>query len=81
MLTRIVRWGNSQAVRLSRETLERAGLAVGDEVRVEAETDRIVLERPRRMRGRYRLEELVARVPRGHKPREEAWGEPVGSEE
>jgi antitoxin MazE len=81
MLTRIARWGNSQAVRLSRATLERAGLAVGDEVSVEAEADRIVLERPRRIRGRYRLEELVARVPKEYRPAEQDWGEPVGSEE
>ncbi len=81
MLTRIARWGNSQAVRLSRETLARAGLAVGDEVRVEADGDRIVLERARRVRGRHRLEDLVARMPRGHAPREEEWGGPVGSEE
>ena len=81
MVTRIARWGNSQAVRLSQETLERAGLAVGDEVRVEVDAGRIVVERLRRVHGRYRLEDLVARMPAVHQPREEEWGGPVGCEE
>jgi antitoxin MazE len=81
MVTRIARWGNSQAVRLSVEMLERAGLAVGDEVRVEVDAGRIVIERSRRVRGRYRLQDLVARMPARRRTEEEAWGEPVGAEE
>jgi antitoxin MazE len=63
--TRIARWGNSQGVRLPREALEQAGLAVGDAVRVGVEDGRVTLEKVRRVRGRYRLEDLIARMPLG----------------
>ena len=81
METRISKWGNSQGVRLARELLERAGMAVGDTVRVEVDGARLTLEKARRVRGRYRLEDLVARIPTEFKPEEEPWGAPVGSEE
>jgi antitoxin MazE len=81
METRISKWGNSQGVRLTRELLERAGMAVGDTVRVEVDGARLTLEKARRVRRRYRLEDLVARIPKESTPEEEPWGAPVGSEE
>jgi antitoxin MazE len=33
-----------------------------------------------RVRDRYRLEDLVARMPEDYEPREEDWGAPVGRE-
>jgi antitoxin MazE len=80
MKTRIAEWGNSQGVRLPREALEEAGLAIGDTVRVEASLGQVTLEKTRRIRGRYRLEDLVAKVPENHTPEEEDWGAPVGQE-
>jgi len=81
METRIARWGNSQGVRLPREALEQAGLAVGDAVRVGVEDGRVTLERARRVRGRYRLEDLIARMPEQSRAEEVHWGAPVGAEE
>lgn len=80
METRIARWGNSQGVRLSRETLDEAGMAVGDTVRIEVHNGQVTLEKTRRVRGRFRLEDLVAKIPEGSKPEEVDWGPPVGRE-
>jgi antitoxin MazE len=80
MLTRVQKWGNSQGVRFPTKVLAEAGMAVGDEVDITVEAGRIVVEPSPRVRGKYRLEDLVARMPEGYEPQEEDWGEPVGRE-
>ncbi|HEY8021946.1 MAG TPA: transcriptional regulator/antitoxin, MazE [Thermoanaerobaculia bacterium] len=80
MLTRVQKWGNSQGIRFSLRVLEEASIAIGDEVEVIAQNGRIVVTPLDRIRGRYRLEDLVARMPAEYKPLEEDWGAPVGHE-
>lgn len=80
MLTRIQKWGNSQGVRVPAKVLREANLEVDAEVDVAAENGRIVIEPSQRIRGRYKLAELVARIPEDYKPGEEEWGEPMGRE-
>jgi len=60
--------------------LRQAEIAVGDEVDVTVERGRIVVEPSRRVRGKYRPEELLARMPEDYRPEEEGWGEPAGRE-
>jgi len=80
MLTKIQKWGNSQGVRFPIKLLEEANIAVGDEVDVTVEEGRIVVTPSHPIRSRYRLEELVARMPQEYEPVEEDWGAPVGRE-
>lgn len=80
MLTKVQRWGNSQGIRFSLRVLEEASIAVGDEVDVTVQAGRIVVTPSDRIRGRYRLEDLVARMPAEYEPLEEDWGPPVGRE-
>jgi mRNA interferase MazF len=80
MHTKIQKWGNSQGLRLAKNVLEDAHLGVGDEVDVSVRDDFIVIAPIRRIRGRYRLEDLVARVPDSYQGCEVDWGEPVGKE-
>ncbi|MCP4591834.1 MAG: AbrB/MazE/SpoVT family DNA-binding domain-containing protein [bacterium] len=80
MLTRVQKWGNSQGVRFPTKVLEEAMIRVGDEVGVTVVGGRIVVEPTQRVRGRYRLEDLVARMPADYEPQEVDWGEPVGRE-
>ncbi len=80
MLTRVQKWGNSQGVRFATTVLQEANIAVGDEVDVTVDRGRIVVEPSRRVRGKYRLEDLVARMPDDYEPHEEDWGDPVGGE-
>ncbi len=80
MLTRIQKWGNSQGVRVPTRLMRAARIEVGDEVDVTVDGDRIILEPARRVRGKYRLADLVAQLPEGYQPEEVDWGPPVGGE-
>ena len=81
MLTKIQKWGNSQGLRLAKNVLEDARLEVGDEVDVAVRDDIIVIAPIRKIRGRYRLEDLVAQIPEDYHASDVDWGEPVGKEE
>ena len=41
----------------------------------------IVISPSQRIRGRYRLEDLLAQMPEDYEPAEEEWGAPVGRED
>lgn len=80
MVTKIQRWGNSQGLRLAKRVLEDAHIAVGDDVDVTTRDGLIVIAPTRRIRGKQSLQELVSRIPKDYKAKEEDWGEPVGRE-
>lgn len=80
MVTRIQRWGNSQGLRLPKQVLEDAQIAVGDDVDVTAREGLIVVAPVRRVRGKRSLKELVARIPKNCRTGETDWGGPVGRE-
>jgi len=80
MVTKIQKWGNSQGLRLARQVLEDAHIAVGDDVDVAARDGMIVIAPVRRIRGKQSLQELVSRIPKNYKPGEVDWGEPAGRE-
>jgi len=81
MQTKIQKWGNSQGLRLAKNLLEDARLGVGDEVDISVRDGIIVVEPLKKIRGRYRLEDLVAKIPKDYHASEVVWGEPVGKEE
>ena len=80
MVTKIQKWGNSQGLRLAKQVLEDAHIAVGDDVDVSAQDGLIVIAPVRRIRGKRSLQDLVSRIPKNHKAEEMDWGEPVGRE-
>jgi antitoxin MazE len=80
MLTKVQKWGNSQGVRFPLQLLREANIAVGDDVEVAVLQGRIVVTPSDRIRGRYRLEDLVARMPENYEAVEEGWGAPLGRE-
>lgn len=77
--TKLQKWGNSQGLRLPRQALELADLAVGDDVEIIPGDRQILIKKA--PRPRYDLAELVSRIPKDYKPEEEDWGPPVGREE
>ena len=81
MVTTIQKWGNSQGLRLSREILGQAHLAVGDPVEVTLKEGAIVIAPVRSQRARLRLEDLVSRIPEDYGAEQLDWGGPVGAEE
>jgi antitoxin MazE len=80
MVTKIQKWGNSQGLRLARQVLDDARIAVGDDVDVAARDGMIVIVPVRRIRGKQSLQELVSRIPKNYKPEGTDWGRPVGRE-
>jgi antitoxin MazE len=74
---RVVKWGNSQAVRLPKEVLNQADLREGDVLAVYVEDGRIALVPAG---PEIRLEKLVAGITRANRHSEQDWGPPAGSE-
>jgi len=79
MTTTLQAWGNSQGVRLPKALLAALRLEAGARLDVElsAKKDAIIVKPVRttsRVRGRHRIEDLVAAMPRGYKTAEFGWG-------
>jgi antitoxin MazE len=81
MLTKVQKWGNSQGIRVPLKLLDEIKIAVGDEVDVAVQEGRIVVSPSQRIRGKYRLEDLLAQMPKDYEPSEEDWGSPAGRED
>ena len=80
MLTKVQKWGNSQGLRFPKALLEEARIKVGDEVKISVDKGRIIVEPATQVRGKYDLEALVSRMPKGYQAEELDWGPPVGRE-
>ena len=81
MKTTLQKWGNSQGIRIPKEYLESLNLHVGDSVDVKVASGRLeVCATSKPIRGRYRIENLAARMPKKYRPQEVKWGYPVGKE-
>ncbi len=80
MVTKVQKWGNSQGLRFTKDVLEQAQIGIGDEVEVSVRGGRIIVEPVTKVRGRYKLSELVAKIPKGHRAEEVDLGPPVGKE-
>lgn len=78
MQSQVKKWGNSQGLRLSQELLRQVNLAVGDEVDISVEDQKIIIVKSRRRRS---LDELLALMPADYQATEEDFGPPVGLEE
>jgi antitoxin MazE len=80
MRARILKWSNGQGLRLTKAMLAEACLAVGDDVELSVSDGRIIVAPARPVRGRYRLEALLAGRPDDAAGEEFDWGGPVGHE-
>jgi antitoxin MazE len=83
--TTLQRWGNSQGVRLPKSIVDSLGITVGAPVIVEIAKDQSQITitpatESRPIRGRHRIEDLIA----GSSPKAfeggTDWGKPVGKE-
>ncbi len=79
MRSRVQRWGNSQGLRLAKHILEDAQISVGDDVEVVVQEEQILIKKL--SRPKFDLAEMVSRMPRDYKVKEESFGKPVGKEE
>jgi len=80
MITKVQKWGNSQGLRFPKEILKKARVSIGDEVDISVKHGKIMIESAAQIRGKYKLEELIAKMPSKYNPQEEDWGKPTGRE-
>lgn len=78
MITTLQAWGNSQGVRLPKALLSALHLEAGASVEIELspKKDAIIVKpatAPLRVRGRHRIEDLVAAMPKDYKAAEFDW--------
>jgi antitoxin MazE len=79
MTTTIQKWGNSLAVRLSKEVAESCHFEEGSLVSVAFVGKEIVIKPAQKPKG-YSLKELVKGITPDNKHKEVAWGAPRGKE-
>ena len=78
MKAKVKSWGNSQGIRLSKEILQEADIAVDDELDVKVSSGMIQLVKPFRHRSlEERAEDFGGNL---NLDGEYDWGEPVGRE-
>lgn len=80
MVSKVQKWGNSQGLRFTKALLDEARINVGDEVNVFVRKGQIIVQPVTKVRGRYHLKTLVAKMPKTYQPEEQDWGASVGRE-
>jgi antitoxin MazE len=80
MLAKIQKWGNSQGIRLTKALLADAQINVGDAVNIQVKEGALIVTPDKRIRGRHKIEDLVAHIPKDYQSKEVGWGEPTGRE-
>ena len=81
MLSKIQKWGNSQGIRIPKGILEDSKIEIGEDVDISLVNGTIVIKKSTTIRGRYRIEDLVAKMPKGQESSEVDWGDPEGREQ
>ena len=78
MRTEIVKWGNSQGVRLPKYLLESIGLGEKDKVEITTDNQRIIIEKST---ARHKtIQERFANFDGKYEPVRVDWGAPQGEE-
>ena len=78
MEAKILKWGNSDAIRLPKVILKELKLKTGDTICISKEGNKIVLTK---LSKQFKsLEERFADYKGNYKPTEMDWGKPVGNE-
>jgi len=85
MRTTLQRWGNSQGIRIPKPLIDSIGLDIGEEIVVTLLPDQSgITVKPvqdtRPIRGRHRIEELIASSSPDSFDGELDWGKPQGKE-
>jgi antitoxin MazE len=77
----IQQWGNSQGIRLTKDVLASAGIAVGDKLKIEKRNHGLFIQ-PEKSTDICKMtpEEIFASIPSDYKPQEYDWGKTVGKE-
>ena len=74
MLAKIHKWGNSQGLRLTKNLLADAQLGVGNEVDISVKDGVMIVRPAKKIRGKHKLKDLVARIPENYQIGEKSTG-------
>lgn len=80
MLAKIQKWGNSQGLRITKAVLTDAQINVGDDVNIAVKDGALIITPAKKTRKKYKLKDLVAKIPHGYQSEETDWGKPAGNE-
>lgn len=78
--TKVVKWGNSQGIRLPKLLLDSANLSGDDLVEVTAGDGCIVIRKARAAKPYKSIQERFAGFDGSYEPAETDWGDPAGNE-
>lgn len=78
LVTKVQKWGNSQGLRLSKQVLDLADIAIGDYVQIIVGYGHITVKKAG---SKYDLSERVGRIPKRYQAKEVGFGSPVGKEQ
>lgn len=79
MWAKVLKWGNSQGVRIPKQLLALASLKEGDDIEIIAEDEKIIIRHPESALKKYDIRELFAGYQQDYRPAEEEWGVPSGT--
>ena len=80
MQTTIVKWGNSQGIRLPKLLLDSVNLSDNDTVEVTAENNSLIIKKAESKRAHKTIQDRFKDFHGEYEPIEIDWGKPVGNE-
>lgn len=80
MTAKISKWGNSQGLRVPKDIMESLNLHIGDNINIIVKDGKAILEPIKDDIQEYNLDELVSKIPKNYKLKEE-FDSTIGKEE
>ena len=80
MIAKVQKWGNSQGVRFPLELLRNARISTGDIVDLSVRRGQIVIKPTKSNRKKYKLENLLKKLPENYSSEKIDFGKPTGKE-
>jgi len=80
MQTTIVKWGNSQGIRLPKHILNSANLSDRDVIELCVDGENIIIKKSKKVAKHKTIQELFADFEDDYTPTEINWGNPDGAE-
>jgi len=67
----ISKWGNSQGLRLPKSVVKDLDLSIGDELNITTKGNKVILEPIVKKKKKYNIYDLVKKIPKDYKTKEE----------
>ena len=80
MTTTISTWGNSQGMRFPKDIMKELHLAIGDKLNILVQDHKMILEPLKKEKQKYKIKELVSKLPKEYLA-SETFSSQVGTEE